>query len=447
MRKDVQILILLLAMVLLITFFSGCGKSDNSNPTDIDSLENETISTAPTDTSPPAEKLLPLNISYKVYRETFRDDDGTDLVDFKLTYPYIDNPDNAQGITAINEYYETQLDHFITTVIPEGKKAAMEFKKVAQENGFDFYPLAFEREPSIYYNGNNLLSVLNLDFENTGGAHPNSYWSSETFDVETGKMLTLSDIFGVSKEEVLEKVYEIVINQIEQAKSKDNYGEDVYYFDEYEENAKNYYSENDFVLGPKGIIFYYQLYTLAPYAAGFPTFELPYDEAGDLAIEILPPNSNEDEIEAYLRAGRLIEANREVFCNIFGLSMLPLEIPENLPKDQSVFPVKDNRFVTFSDLDNYIRGIYVKSEADALMNSGRYIDKDGKLYGDINKDVGMGYYVDWNNYRYELSDISESKATITIYTVDDSPAGKEDITIKVNMLKENDHWLLEKMFS
>jgi hypothetical protein len=59
----------------------------------------------------------------------------------------------------------------------------------------------------------------------------------------------------------------------------------------------------------------------------------------------------------------------------------------------------------------------------------------------------MGYYVDWNNYRYELSDISESKATITIYTVDDSPAGKEDITIKVNMLKENDHWLLEKMFS
>ena len=62
---------LLLAMVLLITFFQG-GKSDNSNRTDIDSLENETISTAPTDTSPPAEKLLPLNISYKVYRETSR---------------------------------------------------------------------------------------------------------------------------------------------------------------------------------------------------------------------------------------------------------------------------------------------------------------------------------------------------------------------------------------
>lgn len=441
MRKDMRVLSPLL-VVLIIIFLAGCGNSSNSNSIDLAPLEENK---APSSQS--GEETSPLKISYKVYRETFRDDDGTELVNFRFIYPYIDNPDNAQGIAAINDYYEAQLDHFIKTVIPEGKEAALEFKKVAQENGFDFYSLAFEREPSIYYNGNNLLSVLNLDFENTGGAHPNSYWSSETFDVETGRMLTLADIFGLSREESLGKVYEIVINQIEQAKSKDDYGEDVYYFDEYEENAKNYYSENDFVLGPKGIIFYYQLYTLAPYAAGFPTFDLPYDEAGNLAIEILPLKSNEHERNAYLQAGRLIEANREVFCNIFGLSMLPLEIPENLPEDQSVFPVKDNRFVTFSDLENFIRGIYVKSEADALMNSGRYIDKDGKLYGDINKDAGMGYYVDWNNYRYELSDISESKATITIYTVDDSPAGKEDITIKVNMLKENDHWLLEKMFS
>ncbi|NLZ54420.1 MAG: hypothetical protein GX892_15005 [Thermoanaerobacteraceae bacterium] len=53
--------------------------------------------------------------------------------------------------------------------------------------------------------------------------------------------------------------------------------------------------------------------------------------------------------------------------------MLPLELPENIPVEQSVFPVKESRFIAFSDLDNYIRGIYVKSEADALMNNGRYI--------------------------------------------------------------------------
>ena len=93
-----------------------------------------------------------------------------------------------------------------------------------------------------------------------------------------------------------------------------------------------------------------------------------------------------------------------------------------------------------------MRGIYVKSEADTLMNSGRYIDKDGRLHGDINKDTGMGYYIDWNNYRFEVNETSESSAIITIYVVDDSPAGKEETTIEVKMLKENDRWLLEKMF-
>jgi len=207
------------------------------------------------------------------------------------------------------------------------------------------------------------------------------------------------------------------------------------------------YSENDFVLGPNGIIFYYQLYTIAPYAAGIPTFELPYHEAGNLAVNIPPIKSNELEREAYLQAGKLIEANKDVYYNIFGLSMLPLDMPENAPEGQFLFPVKDERFKTFADLNNYISGIYVKSEADALMSSGRYIDKDGKLYGDLSKDTGMGYYVDWNNYRYEVSDISETSAKITIYTVEDSPAGKEDKIIKVNMIKENGRWLLEKMFS
>jgi hypothetical protein len=269
-----------------------------------------------------------------------------------------------------------------------------------------------------------------MEYENTGGAHPNSYWSSETFDVKTGKTLALSDIFGLSQEESLEKVYEIVISQIEASKEKDNY-----YFEDYEENVKNYYSENDFILSPEGIIFYFQHYAIAPYAAGIPTFELPYEDAEDLSIEILALKPNNHQREIYLQAGRLIEANKEVFCNIFGLSMLPLELPENFT-GEAVFPIKDSRFVTFSDLDNYMRGIYVKSEADTLMNSGRYIDKDGRLHGDINKDTGMGYYIDWNNYRFEVNETSESSAIITIYVVDDSPAGKEETTIEVKMLKE-----------
>ena len=436
MRKDFRIIMPLIAMLLLTVLLSGCS---NSNFNDISPSENSLHK--PSTDSLTADESSSLNIYYKVYSDTVKDVDGTLLVKFRFTYPYIDNPNNHEGIAVINNYYQTQLEQFIKTVVPEGKKAALELKKAAENNGFDFHNLYYEREASICYNGNHLLSVLNISYEYTGGAHPTNYWSSETFDVKTGRMLSLSDIFGLSKEEVLEKVYETVISQIESTTE-----EDYYYFENYEENVKNHYSENDFILGPNGIIFYYQLYTIAPYVAGIPTFELPYDKAGDLAIQILPLESNELEREVYLQAGRLIEANKDVFYNIFGLAMLPLELPENISGEQSLFPVKDNRFITFSDLDNYIRGIYVKSEADALMNSGRYVDKGGRLHGDINKDGSMGYYVDWNNYRFEVNEISENSATIKIYVIDDSPAGREEKIIEINMLKENDQWLLEKMF-
>jgi hypothetical protein len=436
MKKDIKILLLVITVLLFTFLLQGCSNSNNS--TDHSASENN-LGTPSEDPSTAVDESLPLNISFKVYSETVKDDDGSDLVSFRFSYPYIENPDGTEGIEEINNYYQRQLEHFISNVVPEGKKAALDAKKAAEEGSFDFFGLFFERESNIYYDENNLLSVLNISYEYTGGVHPMSYWSSETFDVRTGEMLTLSDIFGLSDEEALEKVYQLVISQIEEAKDKEGI-----YFDNYRENVKSY-SETDFLLGPNGIIFYYQLYTIAPYAAGIPTFELPYDET-ELAIGILPAKPNDLEREVCLHAGWLIEANKDIFYNIFGLSMLPLELPEEIPAEQSLFPVKDKRFVTFSELDSYIRGVYLKSEADSLMNSGRYVDKDGRLHGDISKDTGMGYYIDWNNYRYKVTDIKENSANITIYVVDDSPAGREETTIEVKMLKENDRGLLERMF-
>ena len=422
---------LLMAVIVLSTCLAlGC-----SNQSNVANLPpDNTVDT-------PSAEPLALKISYKVYSDIARDDDGTQLIRFRYAYPYIENPNNDEGIAKINNYYQAQLEEFKNTIVPDRKAAALETKKASEEFGFDFYDLYYEQETCVYYNDNQLLSILNICYEYTGGAHPVSYWISETFDVKTGKLLTLSDIFGVSKEEALEKVYETVISQIEATKDE----EDKYYFENYEENVKEYYSDGDFVLGHDGIIFYYQLYTIAPYVAGIQTFKLPYDEA-DMAMEILPTEPNELERDICLNAGRLIEANKDVFYNIFGLAMLPLELPENITGEETLFPVKDNRFRTFTDLDNYIRGIYVKSEADALMGSGVYIDKDGSLYGDMSKAAGMGYYVDWSNYSFYVDEITEKSATINIYVTDDSPAGKEEKTIEVKMLKENDLWLLERMF-
>jgi hypothetical protein len=107
--------------------------------------------------------------------------------------------------------------------------------------------------------------------------------------------------------------------------------------------------------------------------------------------------------------------------------------------------VVDHRFETFPQLEEFIRDTYVQKTADALLGDGRYQDIDGRLYADISKDAGGGYYVNWENYLYRLEQVSDGEAVLYIYTSDDSPAGKEEITLTARLLKEKGRWLLEDM--
>ena len=416
--------VLLLIILLLIVLTAGCSSKE--------------VVTSPPSKTTETETPSPIQISHKVYAETLRDDeDGTILLELKITYPEIKNPGNDSSISKINEYYEVQLDDFITNIISEGLAIAREDKEFAKSAEYEFRPHEYNRSFSIRYNGNNLLSVLSLQYQNTGGAHPNSFWCSETFNVSTGKKLTLPDILGGSREDALNMVYETVLAQIKETEGTDKF----IFFEDCKNNARNYYSEDDFVLTENSFMFYYQLYTLAPYAVGFPVFEIPFAKLDPLAmnIPVLPVDKLENEL--YNRAEMLIDLNKVTFYEIFGLSMLAVEIPENPPNNNFVFPVKDERFTTFAELEGFVRNIYVKSEADSLLNNGRYQNIDGKLYADISKDGGVGYYVYWNNYSYEINDLSQTSATLLIYTTDDSPAGKENITITAKMQKENSTWL------
>lgn len=429
MRKNSLYRVVLIIVAVSI-MLAGCGGA--------------ALSTAgPEPGKEPNKEIPALNITCQVHNEMLRDDEGTDLLYLKILSPKIDNADNQPGITAIMDYYGVKLDHFVTSVLSEGRQNALEEMKAAEELNYEFHPFAYERSFDICYNANNLLSITNLQYENTGGAHPNYFQEAATFDVSTGKKLTLADIMGVSREKALEKVYETVLAQIEETKSSPDFA----YFDSYKEDVKEYYAEDDFILSSDSIVFFYQRGTIAAGAAGIVSFELPYDKAGELAISIPTSESKELENELITYAARLIDANNEVFTGIFGLSMLVLDIPESMPENEWVYPVKDDRFATYADLDSFIRNIYVESEADSLMGNGRYINKDGKLYGDMSKDAGMGYYVDWNNYSFKISEISPESALLTINTTDNSPAGTQDITINVKMIKAQNGWLLEKMFS
>lgn len=394
------------------------------------------------ETAAPQVSSPTLSIERKVHTETVRDEkDGTVLLTLKMTYPQIKNPENNAGISKINEYYGKQYDEFRNRVMLDGLRMARGDKEAARNSGFEFRPHAYERDMEMDYNANNLLSVVNLQYENTGGAHPNSCWLSDTFDVTTGKKLSLADILGGSREEALEKVYQTVLEQIKKTEGT----EEFVYQDNYPENVRNSFSENDFVLTSNSLMVYYQPYAIAPYAAGIPKFELPYSQMKSPALKIPAILQNSLERDLYEQVGRLIDNNKEAYFEIFGLSMLRMDIPENRAENEVLFPVIDNRFRSYKEMEQFVRGTYIQAEADSLLSSGKYRNVDGQLLGDVSKDAGTGYYVNWDDYSYVLENTSENSATPQIMTTDDSPAGKKSIMITGKLKKEKGVWLLEKM--
>jgi hypothetical protein len=52
------------------------------------------------------------------------------------------------------------------------------------------------------------------------------------------------------------------------------------YFDNYEQLVSTNFKANNFYLSREGLVIYYQQYDIAPYAAGIPTFVIPYGPGG-----------------------------------------------------------------------------------------------------------------------------------------------------------------------
>ncbi|MGE5544516.1 MAG: DUF3298 and DUF4163 domain-containing protein [Bacillota bacterium] len=425
LKRFGSILVMLLLPGLIL---SGCNKNTSSNQAE--------------KTGQPGSSV---QVLHKVHAETFYDEnDGTILLKAKITVPEIANPTDDKAINAINQYYQTQIDSFMNSIRGEDLQIARADKEFTQSNGYEFRTHCIETNFEVAYNGNNLLSILNTQYAYTGGAHPNYTRTSETFSLATGKKLSLTDILGLEQKEALEKVYATVTSQIKASEGTDEF----FYFEDYLEGLRDYYSVDSFLLREDGLVFYYQLYAIAPYAFGFPEFKLPYEELGNTAMTIAPLPDNQHERDLYVSADTLLSRNREALFDIFGLAILQPEIPEDGIGQDTILPVKDTRFANYSELESFVRSTYVKKEADFLLNEHRggiYYNRGGKIFVDISKDGGMGYYINWNDYRYELTDIKADSAVLQIYTTEESPAGTKEITLSGKLLKEDSSWLLEKM--
>ena len=132
-------------------------------------------------------------------------------------------------------------------------------------------PYVYNVDFSVKKNSDNMLSILITYYQHSGGAH--GFYEHKSYNIytEDGKNLNLNDLFKENSD------YKNVINEIIREKIKDS-KEGIYNFKSIKDNQK-FYIEDD------KIVIYFDLYEIAPFAAGIPEFRIDLNSISHILNE------------------------------------------------------------------------------------------------------------------------------------------------------------------
>ncbi len=123
----------------------------------------------------------------------------------------------------------------------------------------------------VLYNDNNILSIRMEKYAYTGGAHGVAIQGNLVFDLLKNKRIRLNDLFYDGFEPRLNALIDKKLRKLNGIAKDDNLNDAGFLIDEIEIN-NNFYINND------GIVFYYNVYEIAPYASGPLEISIPFYE-------------------------------------------------------------------------------------------------------------------------------------------------------------------------
>ena len=213
-----------------------------------------------------------------VYTRTIKDDlylNGTLMLSYTIEYPQFDSQRCGKQLDVVNRYYKLQAlelnRYYRNTLYP----MAVEQYQQALEEDFPFNGFGAQQNFTVTYNRDCVLSLYIDRYAYTGGAHGNTVRTSDTWCVRKGSRVTLDQLFPKGFD-YRSYILPLIVEQIEEQIKND----EVYYFDNYPENVDQYFDPTSFYLTDRGATVYFQLYEIAPYAAGFREFLIPFSQGG-----------------------------------------------------------------------------------------------------------------------------------------------------------------------
>ncbi len=224
------------------------------------------------------------------------DVEGTGGCAVRMLYPQIE--ETSQISSEIREGMNTDITkavkEFLTTNDADLNGAATDFVMSCKDDLVDLVnsmndpiesaQLAWVSEIGydVKQNKNGILSIGLSNYLNQGGAHPNTTQLFITFDVKTGKQLSLRDVIDFEKIaafEMKEKQW-IVDNESDQLFEESLNEFKAYIAAPTDEATNRYIDDAIFYLTPDAVGTYYNPYSIAPYVAGPISVEIPRAELG-----------------------------------------------------------------------------------------------------------------------------------------------------------------------
>ena len=170
-------------------------------------------------------------------------------------YPQIAGYANEDAQKKINELLKKDAELNV--------ELAKESLANALEGDDGSYEVTFDGTYTVSYNEQDKLSLYVDYYIYTGGAHGSTARVTYTFDLKTGKLLSLADVTG-GKAKYVSIINSHIQKQI-QARGLQLLAP-----------FKTIEPDRDFFLKHNGIVVYFGQYEYTPYAAGMPEFEIPY---------------------------------------------------------------------------------------------------------------------------------------------------------------------------
>lgn len=194
--------------------------------------------------------------------------DGVTVLSYQIEYPEFKSTDYKKSVNTINQFYKDRALEFQNYCRTKLYQMAVDQYLDDIKNDFPVRVYEALMTFNVTYNKACIISLYFDTYQYTGGAHGLTIRTSQTWNLQTGQMIKLNELF-----DCLYDYRAYIKNKIIEQIKKDPEP----YFDNYEELVDQTFNVNSFYCTPQGVVIYFQQYDIAPYSSGIREFLLPYN--------------------------------------------------------------------------------------------------------------------------------------------------------------------------